>query len=53
MIDTEFTSVIVSERSLLMTSVAYVEEQVRHVLESRANELARETGCIEIGRAHV
>ena len=29
-----------------MTSVAYVEEQLRHVLESRANELARETGCI-------
>ena len=29
-----------------MTSVAYVEEQVQHVLGSRANELARETGCI-------
>ena len=46
MIDTEFARVIVSERSLLMTSVAYVEEQVQHVLHSRANELARETGCI-------
>jgi hypothetical protein len=46
MIDTEFGSVIMSERSLLMTSVAYVEEQVQHVLHSRANELARETGCI-------
>ena len=29
-----------------MTSVAYVEEQVQHVLGRRANELARETGCI-------
>ncbi len=29
-----------------MTSVAYVEEQVQYVLGSRANELARETGCI-------
>ena len=29
-----------------MTSVAYVEEQLQYVLESRANELARETGCI-------
>jgi hypothetical protein len=29
-----------------MTSVAYVEEQLQHVLQSRANELARETGCI-------
>jgi ligand-binding sensor domain-containing protein len=46
MIDTAFGSVIVSERSLLMSSVAYVEEQVQHVLGSRANELARETGCI-------
>src|SRR5437870_2778047 len=46
MIDTEVRNVIVSERSLLMTSVAYVEEQVQHVLGSRANELARETGCI-------
>ena len=46
MIDTEFEREIVSERSLLITSVAYVEEHVRQVLESRANELARETGCI-------
>lgn len=29
-----------------MTSVAYVEQQLQHVLESRAKELARETGCI-------
>lgn len=29
-----------------MTSVAYVEQQLQYVLESRANELARETGCI-------
>src|SRR5438309_8470494 len=46
MITTELVRVIVSERSLLMTSVAYVEQQLQHVLESRANELARETGCI-------
>ena len=46
MIDTELVHVIVSERSLMMTSVAYVEEQLRDVLESRANEVARETGCI-------
>lgn len=29
-----------------MTSVAYVEQQLQYILESRANELARETGCI-------
>ena len=46
MINTEYGRVIVSERSQLMTRVAYVEEQVQHVLGSRANELARETGCI-------
>jgi hypothetical protein len=36
--DTESQRVIVSERSLMMTSVADVEEQLRDVLESRANE---------------
>lgn len=46
MIDTETSCVLVSERSLIMSSVAYVEEQLRQVLENRANELARETGCI-------
>jgi hypothetical protein len=46
MIDTESKRVIVSERSLMMTSVAYVEQQLQYILESRANELARETGCI-------
>ena len=30
-----------------MTSVAYVEKQLQEVLEKRANELARETGCIQ------
>jgi hypothetical protein len=30
----------------MMTSVAYVEEQLQEVLENRANVLARETGCI-------
>lgn len=29
-----------------MTSVAYVEQQLRHTLEERANELAREVGCV-------
>jgi hypothetical protein len=46
MIDTEFASGIVSERSLMMTSVAYVEQQLQDILESRANALARETGCV-------
>jgi hypothetical protein len=46
MIDTECEGVMVSERSLMMTSVAYVEEQLQSLLESRANELARETGCV-------
>src|SRR5436305_304288 len=46
MIDTEYEGVMVSERSLMMTSVADVEQQLQYLLESRANELARETGCV-------
>jgi hypothetical protein len=30
-----------------MSSVAYVEQQLQSILEERANELARETGCIK------
>ena len=30
-----------------MTSVSQVEQSLKHVLEERANVLARETGCIE------
>src|SRR5258706_12127124 len=37
---------MMSERSLMMTSVTYVEEQLQDILESRANALARETGCV-------
>jgi hypothetical protein len=30
-----------------MTSVAQVERALKHILEERANVLARETGCIK------
>ncbi len=30
-----------------MTSVAYVSEQVKRILQERANELAKQTGCIQ------
>mgnify|MGYP001194579838 CR=1 FL=1 len=30
-----------------MTSVFHVEHSLKHILEERANVLARETGCIE------
>jgi len=30
-----------------MTSVSQVEDSLKHILEERANVLARETGCIE------
>lgn len=46
MIDTGSERVIVSARSLILSSVAYVEQQLRQVLERRADELARETNCI-------
>lgn len=29
-----------------MTSVTYVGEQLQHILQERANELAKETGCV-------
>src|SRR5438874_262493 len=36
-----------AERSLVMSSVAYLSEQLYRVLEERANEIARETGCVQ------
>jgi len=30
-----------------MTSVSHVEQSLKHILEERANVLARETGCIQ------
>src|SRR2546423_15659204 len=36
-----------AERSLVMSSVAYLSEQLSRVLEERANEIARETGCVQ------
>src|SRR3989440_12013619 len=46
MIHTKSRSVNMSERSPMMTSVAYVQRQLHHVLEERATVLARELGCI-------
>src|SRR2546423_9733179 len=46
MIHTKARSVNMSERSPMMTSVAYVQRQLHHVLEERATVLARELGCI-------
>src|SRR5271167_4187121 len=47
MISVNLTRDIVTERSLLMSSVAQVAENMKRILEERANELARETGCIQ------
>src|SRR6266581_1621881 len=47
MIDTDLEHVIVTERSLAMSSVAYVGERLQFILEERADELAKETGCIK------
>src|SRR5713226_5509663 len=47
MISIDLESDIVSERSFPMTSVAYVSEQVKRILQERANELAKQTGCIQ------
>ena len=38
---------MVSERSLIMSSVTQVGKQMQWVLEERACELARETGCVK------
>src|SRR5712691_1196173 len=46
MIHTKASSVNMSERSLMMTSIAYVEQQLHDVLEERATVLARELRCI-------
>src|SRR6266700_7877657 len=47
MIDTDLERVIVTERSLALSSVAYVGERLQYILEERADELAKETGCIK------
>jgi Transposase DDE domain len=47
MIDTNLEGTIVTERSLAMSSVAYVGERLQFILEERADELAKETGCIK------
>src|SRR5258707_12153909 len=38
---------IISRRSKAMTRLSQVECSLKHILEERANVLARETGCIE------
>jgi hypothetical protein len=47
MIDTnDLKRVFVTERSLAMSSVAYVGEKLQQILQERANALAKETGCV-------
>src|SRR5437763_15465945 len=46
MISTDLVNALVTYRSLAMSRVAYVSEQVQYILEERADELGRETGCI-------
>jgi len=36
-----------SQKEKDMTSVSQVEQSLEHILEERANVLARETGCIQ------
>src|SRR5437879_13906355 len=36
-----------NRRSLIMSSVAYLGEQLFHVLEERADVIAIETGCVQ------
>src|SRR5713101_8230492 len=36
-----------AERSLLMSSVAYLSEQLLHVLQERADAIALATGCVQ------
>src|SRR5256714_11054794 len=38
---------IISRRSKIVSSVSQVEMSLKHIMEERANVLARETGCIE------
>src|SRR2546425_8412587 len=42
----DLIEVFMTERSLVMSSVAYVADQVQQILQERANVLAKETGCI-------
>src|SRR5712692_5417667 len=36
-----------AERSLVMSNVAYLSEQLFHLLEERADIVAKETGCVQ------
>src|SRR6266702_3159584 len=47
MIERHLERTIVTERSLTMSSVTQVSQQLQFILEERADELARETGCIQ------
>src|SRR6266852_4861172 len=47
MIERDLQPTIVTERNLAMSSVTQVSQQLQSILEERANELARETGCIK------
>jgi hypothetical protein len=47
MIETNLAKTIMSERTSTMTSVSQVGKQMQWVLEERACELARETGCVK------
>src|SRR2546426_12658176 len=43
----ESTHPLRTERSLMMSSVAYLSEQLFHLLEERADIVAKETGCVQ------
>ena len=47
MIETTFAKLNMSERTPTMTSVSQVAERLQSILEERACELARETGCVK------
>src|SRR5260370_7429404 len=47
MIVVDSKSHIMPERTIAMTSVAYVGEQLKRILEEGANALAKQTGCIQ------
>src|SRR2546422_3813793 len=47
MIERNLHQPIVTERNLAMSSVTQVSQQLQFILEERADELARETGCIK------
>src|SRR6266446_2845527 len=47
MISIDESGDIVTERSLQMSSVAQVAESLKRIMEERATELAKQTGCIQ------